>query len=62
VRTDSGVKGSISVYDMVDERIDEDKINVTDFLQMGMNVFAVVVGVNKQKFSVDLSIKPSHVK
>ena len=27
-----------------------------------MHVFAVVVGVNKQRFSIDLSVKPSHLR
>ena len=30
--------------------------------QVGMHVYAVVVGVNKQRFSVDLSVKPSHLR
>ena len=34
VRTDSGLRGSISVYDLVDDQIDVDMFNLTDYLQV----------------------------
>jgi transcription elongation factor SPT6 len=60
-RTDDGLKGSISIYDLVDDRIDDDKVNISDYLSLGQHVYAVVVGVNKFRFTVELSIRPSHV-
>ena len=34
VRTDGGLRGSISVYDLVDEMIDVDMFNLSDYLQV----------------------------
>ena len=34
VRTDGGLRGSISVYDIVDEMIDVDIFNLADYLQV----------------------------
>ena len=34
VRTDSGLRGSISVYDLIDEMIDVDVVNLADYIQV----------------------------
>jgi hypothetical protein len=34
VRTDGGLRGSISVYDLIDEMIDVDVVNLADYIQV----------------------------
>ena len=34
VRTDGGMRGSIGVYDIVDEMVDVDVFNLSDYLQV----------------------------
>ena len=36
VRTDSGLRGSISLYEIFDDRVNEETDNITDFLQVGV--------------------------
>lgn len=60
VRTDSGMRGMISVLDIIDGVIDDpDQIDIRDHLVIGMHIPAVVVSVKKDKLQVDLSIKPT---
>ena len=62
VRTDSGLRGSISLFEIFDDKVNEDTDNITDYLQVGMHTTAVVVGVDKGRISVDLSIKPKYLR
>jgi transcription elongation factor SPT6 len=59
VKTDSGLRGFISLYDVSDEHIDVESANLSDFVHSGMRILAVVIGIKKDKLFVDLSIKPS---
>eukprot|EP01034_Spumella_vulgaris_P023707 gene23707-29953_t len=59
VKTDSGLRGFISLYDVSDDHIDVESANLADYVQSGMRILAVVISVKKDKLFVDLSIKPS---
>jgi transcription elongation factor SPT6 len=61
-KTDSNIRGTISEYEIIDDKIDPVRFNMKDHLQEGMSVMAVIIGVQKDRFSVDLSIKPSYLK
>ena len=61
-KTDSNIRGVITEYEIIDEKIDPVRFNMKDYLQEGMNVMAVIIGVQKDRFAVDLSIKPSYLK
>lgn len=61
VKLDNGLKGSISIYDVIDSRI-ENGMKLEDYLSIGSYIVAVVIGINKDKFSVQLSVKPSVVE
>ncbi len=61
VKTDIGLKGIISQYEVVDGFMDEDRFNMADHIQVGAHIYAVVIGVNKERGSVELSIKPSYL-
>ena len=62
VRTDSGLRGSISLFEIFDDKFNEDTENITDHLQVGMHTTAVVVAVDKGRITVDLSIKPKYLR
>ena len=34
VRTDVNIRGRISIYDVLDERVDEDRFNMSDYIQV----------------------------
>lgn len=63
VQTDAGLRGYISMFDVVDtpqyERLDFEKMNLADHLQRGQHIEAVVVAVKKDRLQLDLSVKPS---
>lgn len=59
VQTDAGLRGYISAFDLFDERVDVENLNLSDILQRGQHIQAVVVGVRKERLQLDLSIKPS---
>ena len=61
-KTDSNIRGTISEYEIIDDKIDPIRFNMNDHLQEGMSVMAVIIGVQKDRFSVELSIKPSYLK
>lgn len=61
VKTDLGLRGSISAYEVMDDRMDEDRFNMMDYIQPGSSIVAVVINVNKLKCLLDLSIKPSYI-
>ena len=61
VKTDCGLKGIISMYEVADDRLDEATFSMHDYLQVGQRVLAVVVGVDKMRNSLDLSIKPMYM-
>jgi transcription elongation factor SPT6 len=58
VKTDNGIRGFIGIFDISDEG-KQSETNLTDKLPVGQHVVATVVGIAKDKFFVDLSIKPS---
>lgn len=58
-RTETGMRGFINVFEIVDERIDPDNFNITDKLNVGMQLLAVVVSVSKARSTVELSVRPS---
>jgi len=62
VKTDSGLKGVISMYEVADDRLDESTFQMQDYVQVGQRILAVVIGVDKMRNSVDLSIKPMYMK
>jgi transcription elongation factor SPT6 len=61
VTTETGLRGNIDVWDIIDDRVDEERFNISDILQKGQRISAVVIGVQKIHNRVDLSIKPSHL-
>lgn len=61
VKTDVGLRGSISAYEVIDDRMDEDTFNLSDYIQPGSSLVACVINVNKAKCLLDLSIKPSYI-
>eukprot|EP01038_Epipyxis_sp_PR26KG_P004105 gene4105-5855_t len=61
VKTDGGLTGFISMYDVVDERVDADSFDMTQHLREGMRVQAVVISIKKDKLQVDLSVRPSYL-
>ena len=36
VRTDVNIRGRISIYDVLDERVDEDRFNMSDYIQVSI--------------------------
>lgn len=62
VRSDSGLKGFVTAYEILDERVDANSINLRDYLQPGAHVLAVLIGLQKERFRLELSIKPSYVE
>jgi transcription elongation factor SPT6 len=58
VRTDSGIKGFVSSFDIDDNR-DGNNLQLRDRFHVGQHLLGTVVGINKEKFFVDLSIRPS---
>jgi len=59
VNTGIGLRGIILGYDVVDDDINIDNLNMSDYLSVGKVIQAVVIGVRKDKLQLDLSIKPS---
>mmetsp|Transcript_22708 Transcript_22708/g.37888 ORF Transcript_22708/g.37888 Transcript_22708/m.37888 type:complete len:2014 (+) Transcript_22708:62-6103(+) len=60
VQTDTGLRGFVGVYDIVDDQqVHFETMNIADYLQIGMHVQAVVIGVRKRTMQLDLSVKPS---
>lgn len=59
VQTDRGLRGQISVYEMTDDNIDTERFNMKDSLHVGMTLVAVVIGVQKERVQLELSLKPS---
>lgn len=57
VRTDLGLRGSISVMDVSDNHIDPDSFNLSEVLHLGKRIAAVVIAVKKDRMTLDLSIK-----
>ncbi|KAI7905581.1 SH2 domain-containing protein [Cokeromyces recurvatus] len=55
---DSGLEGMIYIDNVADERI----MNVSDVLQVGQTVNCKVLRIDRDKFMVDLSCKPSDTK
>jgi transcription elongation factor SPT6 len=62
VVTDSGMKGFIGMFEVSDDRIDENRFNMKEALPEGSKVMAVVLSVNMERQIVDLSIRPSYLK
>ena len=62
VKTDCGMKGIISMYELSDNHIDENTFSIQDYLQVGQRIIAVVVGVDKERQSLDMSIKPTYIQ
>ena len=61
VRMESGLMGRIDAYECTDDRIDIEQFNINEKLAEGQLIFAVVIGVLKSNFKVELSIRPSLV-
>jgi transcription elongation factor SPT6 len=65
VQTEAGLRGFVSMFDAVDRPSDRpfswETFNLTELLFVGKHIEAVVVGVKKDKLSLDLSIKPSQL-
>lgn len=59
VKTDCGLRGKISMHEVTDERVDENNFDMHNFVQAGQRLLAVVVGVDKFRQNLDLSIKPA---
>jgi transcription elongation factor SPT6 len=59
VRTDSGIKGFVSSFEIDDNRVDGSNLQLRDRFHVGQHLLGAVVGINKEKFFVDLSIRPS---
>jgi len=59
VHTGTGMRGIILGYDVVDDDINIDNLNMSDYLHVGKVIRAVVIGIKKDKMQLDLSIKPS---
>lgn len=59
MRTDLGLRGSISVMDVSDSHIDPDSFNLSEVLHLGKRIAAVVIAVKKDRMTLDLSIKVS---
>ena len=57
MRTDLGLRGSISVMDVSDDKIDVDSFNLSEVLHVGKRIAAVVIAVKKDRMTLDLSIK-----
>jgi transcription elongation factor SPT6 len=55
------IRGSVSAYDLLDERWDNDRMNIQDYLYVGKAVSGVVMNVNKEKRLIDVSLKPSYL-
>ena len=51
--------GFISMFDVIDEQVDDSTFDMTHFLQAGMRVPAVVIGVGKERQTLQLTVKPS---
>jgi transcription elongation factor SPT6 len=62
VVTDTGMRGFISMFEVSDDRIDENRFNMKEALPEGSKVMAVVLSVNTDRQIVDLSIRPSYLK
>lgn len=62
VKTDTGLRGYVSMFDVLEDKINPETFNIADHLQIGSHYLGVVVGVNKNRTSVDLSVKPSYLK
>ena len=62
VKTDCGLKGKISMYEVTDERMDGMNFNMQDYVQVGQKLISVVIGVDKYRQSLDLSIKPEYLR
>lgn len=58
VKTDNGIKGFISLYEVSDESVHSDS-NLSDKLSPGQHLTATVIGIARDKFFLDLSLKPS---
>ena len=58
---DSGMKGYISMFEVSDDRLDENRFNMREALPEGSKVMAVIISVNIERQLVDLSIKPSYL-
>ena len=61
VMIDSGMKGYISMFEVSDDRLDENRFNMREALPEGSKVMAVIMSVNIERQLVDLSIKPSYL-
>ena len=59
---DSGMKGYISMFEVSDDRLDENRFNMREVLPEGSKVMAVIISVNIERQLVDLSIKPSYLR
>jgi hypothetical protein len=62
VRTDNNIRGSISMYEVIDERLDDTYFRLQDHLVVNSHYIAVVIGVDKLRNQLELSIKPSRMK
>ncbi len=61
VETENNLKGYIGKFEVFDDRIDRD-FDITKHLPIGSEGTAVVVGIRKDTFHVQLSIKPRYLK
>ena len=59
VRTETGLRATINMYDVVDGNIDPYFFNLSEYVSVGQNLLAVVVNINKERIQIDLSIKPT---
>ena len=53
----STVYFGILVFDVSDDKVDLDSFNLSEVLQVGMRIDAVVIAVKKDRLQLELSIK-----
>lgn len=63
VRTDNNLRGVISMYEVIDDRVDTDAhFRLQDYLVVNAHYIAVIIGVNKSRNQLELSVKPSRMR
>ena len=59
VKCDNGLKGTINMREVSDDEFDQQNTSIEDFIKTGSRIMAIVIAVQKDRYALELSIKPS---